>query len=74
MEKQKAYVKIGIDPYTYSVFRKEKEKWRKRTGRVLDNSDIILVLIQRSRALECLESENGKSVEECKKETVLQSY
>jgi len=68
------YVKIGIDKYTYDLFRTEKEKWRKKTGRVLDNSDILLVLVHRSRALECLESDKGKTVEECKKQMSLQTY
>jgi len=74
MENVEKYVKIGIDKYTYDLFRTEKEKWRKKTGRVLDNSDILLILIQRSRALECLESDKSKTVEECKKETALQNY
>jgi hypothetical protein len=74
MENVEKYVKIGIDKYTYDLFRTEKEKWRKKTGRVLDNSDILLILVQRSRALECLESDKGKTVEQCKKETALQNY
>jgi len=74
MENVEKYVKIGIDKYTYDLFRTEKEKWRKKTGRVLDNSDILLILVQRSRALECLESDKHKTVEECKKETALQNY
>jgi len=68
------YVKIGIDKYTYELFRTEKEKWRRKIGRVLDNSDILLVLVHRSRALECLESDQGKTVEECKKQMSLQTY
>ena len=68
------YVKIGIDVYTYNLFKSEKEKWRRKIGRVLDNSDILLVLVHRSRALECIESDQGKTVEECKKETALQNY
>jgi len=74
MENVEKYVKIGIDSYTYNLFREEKEKWRRKTGRVLDNSDILLILVQRSRALECLESDKSKSVEQCKKETALQNY
>jgi len=74
MEKEEKYVKIGIDTYTYNLFREEKEKWRKKTGRVLDNSDILLILVHRSRALECVETGRTKEVEQCKKETALQSY
>ncbi|CAD98945.1 hypothetical protein AFV1_ORF74 [Captovirus AFV1] len=74
MEKAEKYVKIGIDGYTYNLFKSEKDKWRKKTGRVLDNSDILLILVQRSRALECLENDKSKTVEECKKETALQNY
>jgi len=74
VEKAEKYVKIGIDGYTYNLFKSEKDKWRKKTGRVLDNSDILLILVQRSRALECLESDKNKTVEECKKETALQNY
>jgi hypothetical protein len=68
------YVKIGIDVYTYNLFKSEKEKWRRKIGRVLDNSDILLVLVHRSRALECLESDKSKTVEECKKQMSLQTY
>jgi len=74
MEKEEKYVKVGIDTFTYNIFREEKEKWRKKTGRVLDNSDILLVLVHRSRALECLENDKHKTVEQCKKETALQNY
>lgn len=69
------YVKIALDPYTYTLLREEKGKWREKNGRALDNSDLLLMLIGRSRVLECVETPNDKNlelnklIEECKKNT-----